>query len=76
MIWVSTALIALVLSAIGYAIKEKRPSRNLLPIRTARKMVKASPSSVSVALLNSDSKGKEVLQHGVKFIYDEQSAAG
>ena len=57
MIWMSTALIALVLSAIGYAIKKRRPGRNLVPIRTARKRVKASPSSVSVAILNSDSAG-------------------
>jgi len=57
MIWMSTALIALVLSAIGYAFKKRRPSRNLVPIRTARKIVKASPSSVSVELLNSGSKG-------------------
>ena len=40
MIWISTALVALVL-AVGYVIKKKKPSRNFVPIRVVRKLVKA-----------------------------------
>ena len=67
MIWISTALVALVL-AVGYVIKKKKPSRNFVPIRVVRKLVKANPSSLSVTVVDSGSEEAHAVMGSSSFL--------